>query len=487
VFPISLDNEPAAEDYYTEAYLDPDGEGGTHAAYGGWLRSRPLERPVSSSADWQLEDMKTDVERAAAAGIDGFNVDVLGLSGDNWDRVQLLLDAADAVEGFEIVLVPNANTRVVEDIDAFADAIAGLADHPSLHRLDDGRLLVSPFFADLLGADYWADWIAAMAERGVDVALMPILLKYSEHIDAFADISYGVSTWGGRSLASVENLGNLGRDAADRGLVWMQPVALQDVRPKSGVFDEADNTETMRAMWATAAEVDADWVNIVTWNDYSEETEVSPAVNTGWSVLDLNSYFLVGFKEGAPPPIVEDRIYVSHRVQPVAAVPTGPQTVLMKLRQGSSPARDEVEVLTFLRDGAVVDVTVGDSTYSYDAPAGVHAELFPLEPGAVSAVARADDGYTSAVSSPFVVTDEPVVQDLQYRVVGSGRDGEVSQGTATGDREASSSDSGAAGSSELADADGSGGVGAPVAIGVVALLAGAVAVAVVWMRRRRPA
>jgi Glycosyl hydrolase family 71 len=420
-FPISLDNEDPSDDYYARGFNAADGEGGNHAAYGGFFRQRPLPRAVDPSDDWALEDMKTEVQRATDAGIDGFVIDILSLSGPVWNRVLLLLDAASIVDPeFRIVLMPDGNTRVVSDPVVLADAMASIADHPAVHHLDDGRLVVAPFMPE--GAQWWADWMALMAERGISVAFMPVLLDYGRSIDDFAAISYGVSVWGGRSLDSVDNLARFAADAQGRGLVWMQPVALQDVRPKSGVYDEANNTETLRAMWSTAEATDADWVQIVTWNDYSEATEIAPSTNTGWSPLDINAYYLVSYKLGAAPTITRDRIYLSHRIQPVAAEPTDGQTSLMKLRTGSSPPRDGVEVLTFLRQGAAVEVTIGRSTHRYDAPAGVHAEVFPLEVGTVAARARAADGTETTVTSSHEVTDGPKVQDLQYRFANSGRD-----------------------------------------------------------------
>lgn len=55
------------------------------------------------------------------------------------------------------------------------------------------------------------------------------------------------------------------------------------------------------------------------------------------------------------------------------------------------------------------------------APAGVHAELFPLKTGTNSvSVARAGT-VTAHVASPFTVTSTPTVQDEQYYAADSGR------------------------------------------------------------------
>ncbi len=46
-YPISLDNQDGASDYYARNYLTAGGESGKHAAYGGLLRDRPQPRAAA--------------------------------------------------------------------------------------------------------------------------------------------------------------------------------------------------------------------------------------------------------------------------------------------------------------------------------------------------------------------------------------------------------------------------------------------------------
>ncbi|MCU1392760.1 MAG: hypothetical protein JWM34_1188 [Ilumatobacteraceae bacterium] len=425
-FLISLDNKPAASDYYTQGYLDPAGENGAHAASGGFLRERPLPRAVSSSHTWDLDDMKTDVRRASAAGIDGFTVDLLSLSGYNWDRVKMLITAAHQVDpSFTIMLMPDATTDVVDDPHALAVAIAGLAADTSTYHLSDGRLVVSPFYAEGRSAAWWAAWLSTMrTEFGINVAFVPTFLDYG-NAAAFSSISYGFSTWGDRSPNSIGGSVGEAQDAHAKGKLWMQPVAVQDARPYAGVYTEADNTETLRGLWNIAIQQNAEWVQLVTWNDYSEGTEISPSSHIGWSPLDLVSYYATWFKTGSEPTIVRDVLYLSHRIQPAAARPTGPETQLMQLRDGSSPARDQVELLAFLTGPARIMINVGSATYTYDAPAGRSSTDVPLGIGTVSANVTYANGASLSVTSPNPVVARPVVQDLQYYFASSSRDGVI--------------------------------------------------------------
>jgi hypothetical protein len=208
--------------------------------------------------------------------------------------------------------------------------------------------------------------------------------------------------------------------ARAHGKVWMQPVSVQDERPRSGLFDEAQNTTNLRDTWLSAINGDADWVQLTTWNDYTEGTAFAPSVHHGWSYLDISSYYITWFKTGHQPTIVRDTVYLTHRTQPWAALPTYPQSLLMTLR-GGSPARDTVEALTFLTAPATVTITVGGHTQSCQVAAGVDTCTVPLAPGQVSVSVQRAGQVVAAVRSPWTVTTTPYVQDLQYVAVSSRR------------------------------------------------------------------
>ncbi|HEX4515873.1 MAG TPA: glycoside hydrolase family 71 protein [Polyangiaceae bacterium] len=422
-FPISIDDKDASADYYATQFLTPNGENGKHVAYGGFLRERPLPRDVDPSPDWQLDDMKTEVRRADAAGLDGFTVDILGLTGPNWTRIPLLLQAAQAVDpDFKIVLMPDGTSSDTADPNALATAIAGLVQTyaSALFTTSDGRVVIAPFDPEVQGAAWWQTWIATMKTQGVDVAFVPCFLNYGSNVAAFDPFSYGFSNWGNRNPKANSNLGGSITDAHTRGKIWMQPVSVQDERPYAQVYDEADNSENLRVTWA-AATAGADWVQIPTWNDYSEGAEIAPSTGTGYSPLDISAYYLVQFKTGAAPPIVRDVVYVSHRVQQADAGVTN-ETTPMALRANGSPPRDDVEILTFLTAPAQVDVTIGATKYTFTAPQGVNAQDYPLAAGAVSATASRNGAPIATITSGYPITlgDVPI-QDLGYRFVSSGR------------------------------------------------------------------
>jgi Glycosyl hydrolase family 71 len=427
VFPISMDNKPSGEDSYTTQFLNPEGQGGKYAATGGFIRERPLPRAVNLSTNWQLDDMETEVRRASGAGLDGFAFDILSVSGVYWNRLKLLLEAAAIVDpNFRIMLRPASDASDVSDPQALASAIAGIANDPGVFHLSDGSLVVSPFAPESQGAPWWANWIDIMQDQyGIKIALVPCFVRYSaSNTSAFAPLSYGLSSWGNRSPDPDQSAGAITIDDAHAlGKIWMQPVSAQDERPNSGVYWEADNTENYRCTWNAAINDGADWVMIPTWNDYSEGTEISPSTHIGWGFLDLASYYLTRFKTGQWPTIVRDVIYVSHRVQFANALPqaSGGEKKLMKL-VSRSPARDAVEVLSFLTAPSIVEVNIGDKTQEVSVPAGESAVLLELAPGAISAQVIRNGQSIISVNSPFFVQTNFPIQNEQYYMVTNGRE-----------------------------------------------------------------
>ncbi|MFZ3474066.1 glycoside hydrolase family 71 protein [Streptomyces sp. 4.24] len=422
-YPLSLDNASADSDYYTRNYLDPDGESGKHQRYGGLLRDRPLPVPPKSG-DWELANLQQEVRTAGAAGIDGFTLDLLSLSGKNWERSKLLMSAARSVDpAFKVMLMPDMTSLKTDDPAVLADALADLAAAPAAHRLPDGRLVVSPFKAEAKSPAWWSQVMDVLESRhGVRTALVPLFLDYGANGERFAPISHGFSEWGSRSYVGQDGAAADVRKAHGMGKIWMQPVSVQDARPNQGIYDEAGNTATLRTTWNRAIEDGADWVQLTTWNDYSEGTQFAPSQHNGHAYLDLSSYYLAKFKTGSWPKIVRDTLYLTSRTQFAAADPTGDQSLVMSLRKGSAASRDTVEVLSFLTRPASVLRTVGSAKGTYEAPAGVHSELLPLTPGTSSATVVRDGKAGAGVRLLYPVDRKVEVQDLQYYAATSGRE-----------------------------------------------------------------
>ncbi len=424
--PISIDNEDGDKDYYATEYLAVGGENGKHAAYGGYLRDRPLPRAHSNLPDWRLADLRTEIGQAKSVGIDGFAVDVIDLRATS-TVVDQILQVAAAAGDFTILITTDMTGPFQAMTPAdFAAEIAPYLTSPGAYRLSDGRVVLGAFAAELQTPAWWASALAALRGRfKVDVAFVPTFVSVADNLEKFAPFSYGFGMWGGRSpkaMSSDDARRGSPVDVIRRthklGKIWMQPVAFQDSRPGSAIFEESANSQTNRMAWQLADQQHAEWVQLITWNDYSESTAMAPSVAHGWRILDMNAYDILRFKFGRAPRVLRDTLYVSYRRQPVSAGPIYHETSLMHVVPSSVTPRDTIEVVSFATAPSNVSVTAGTQHYSCRVRAGRGICTFPLSLGSISAEMQRDGETVAVAQSNADVTATPYVQDLQYRVVG---------------------------------------------------------------------
>lgn len=434
--PLSLDNLAPDRDYYATEYLEPTGEGGKHAAYGGYLRDRPLGR-APLPGHWRLADLRTEVRQAVSAGIDGFTMVIYQLPGDpesravaQWNTARMMMRAAASVDpGFKIIPMPDMSALTSVTPDQLARAMSYLARFPSIYRTADGRALYSPFYAERQDVAWWSNWLDTMARTyGTRTALWPTFLNETANQEAFAPIVEGIAGWGARdALGNPTDWSPMSpkdriRRTHELGEPFMTPVSVQDARPRSANWVEARNLETLRNTWDIALDGDADWVQLLTWNDLPESSGILPSLHHGWSLMDLMAYYTTWFKTGTAPTINQDAVYLTHRKHFAEDRPTFAQSTFA-VNIGQTPTRDAAEAQLFLTAPATVTVRSGSSTTSCDAPAGVSTCLVPLGVGTVSAEVVRDGALASRITSPWAVTRTPYVQDLQYVGVSSLREG----------------------------------------------------------------
>lgn len=434
--PISLDNKNPSDDYYQRNYLSPYGENSRHAAYGGFLRDRPLGRaPIAG--DWRLEDMKTEVRSAIGEGIDGFtvvlyNFPAAGQTNAQWTNIKLMMQAAAAVDpGFKIIPMPDMTSSLRNtDVATMSRRMAELGRHSAAYRIN-GSMVLSPFTAERKSASWWGSVKSTMQNsHGMPVAFWPLFQNEQTWASSFASISYGMANWGYRD--PVWNNPNSAGGPVGRmnkiqamGKKWMQPISVQDERPREGRYFEAANTSNLRNSWEITRKGGADWTQLVTWNDLPEGSGMLPSAKHGFSFLDINAYYLTWWKTGVAPTIKRDAIYLTHRKQKLSAKTTYAQKLYMTNHDGGTPARDTVEALTFSRAAGTVKIVVGGATHTCAVDAGVDTCTVPLGTGTVSAQLIRSGSVVSSLTSPFKVTSNPYVQDFEYVGSSSLRDGQT--------------------------------------------------------------
>jgi hypothetical protein len=362
----------------------------------------------------------TEIRQAKDAGIDGWTLDLLSPSGQNWQAVINMMKAADRVGGFLVVpMVDGTASFSKESPKTVAQLLASLYAYDSVY-VDDGEYFLSSFKAEGRSVEWWTEVIGLLeSEYKLPITFQAVFLDAGErNMQAFAGIADGFGNWGMRTEANILRTPNNDARAAAHGKTWMEPIALQDVRALSYTYADSYNTASVRTQWAKAIREQVDYIQLVTWNDYSESTHINPSVAHGESFLDLTRYYSEWFHSGAQPAITEDAMIVTHRIQFHNATPTYRHRLMTPNLGGESfSPRDTVEALVWLTAPATVEITAGGKTTTFSAPAGVTAFTAPLQLGTISAKITRNGSTVDSAVSPHPVVSNPYTQDLQYYAV----------------------------------------------------------------------
>lgn len=381
-FPISIDDGNPDGDYYAKGYLSPDGENGIHRPYGRFINQRPLPRLPRLVPDWHELDVYDEVRMAAETGMDGFAYNILTTTGSHWERLLTLMKQVNKYgKGFKILIMPDMTAEFSEHPERMVPALLKIAGDPSLYRDGSGKLVIAPYNAYAQPPQWWKERLAELKSHGVDVVFMPGFQGWWKYLKDYRELCWGFFDWGTSALDEQLGWRRQALRETDRyGKVFMAPVRPQDCRPRAGMAGEAHNSELFRAMWQTAIDYNAGWVQLVTWSDYSEGTEIAPSTGTRWAFYDLTAYYTSYFKTGKPPKIERDAIYWFHRRQHTDAPYDKTQQTRGPFRIVGTP-HNEIELLGFLKAPGTLRITLNGKVHEQAFPAGMHSFKIPLECG----------------------------------------------------------------------------------------------------------
>jgi hypothetical protein len=423
-FPVSIDNVAPANDYYNSQYLSVSGESDKWQKQGGYLRQRPLGVTPSASANWRQLNMESEVRAAIARGITGFTFDSMSANDatDSSSALHLMLAAAQAVDSrFKIVVMPDL-TVLGNDTSSVEKIIASAAASPAAYRLSDGRVVVSAFDAAANPASWWQSALSNLKSQGLQVAFVPTFVSWPNSPNAFAAFSYGYGDWGTATIASAQAIqSQVGTINKTDGKVSMMPVNPQQFRPKDFLYWEAGNSGAFRDAWTSSIQGGADWVQLVTWNDFSESGQIAPFTDStlqrtiGTGYYDLNGYYAAWFLTGQQPQITHDVLYYFYRRETTtAAAPKQSQ----KAGIATGAAENDIELLAFLTSPGVLKITIGAKTFTQNAEAGISSFKVPSQAGTpVFTLSRSGSDVVSLKGGVPIYGSSGLpngVQDLTY-------------------------------------------------------------------------
>ena len=410
-FQISFDNKVATSDQYSLVFLSRQGEGEKFSQNGGFLRERPLPAGPWPQPYWRDINEAIDILRAQRIGADGFGYDLGSLPGtSSFDKVQQFCEiAAHVAPGFRFLIEPDMVMLKPHINEAtLVAAVDSLSKCPAVGRTADGSILLIPFAPETMPGSFWQNVMGLFSRQGQKVALVPDFVSSLGSANQIAPLAYGITQWGQRDPGDVLNVVNA-VPSLRPGQIWIQPVAPQDARPKDLVFWEASNTEMFRDSWMEALSRKTNGVQIITWNDYSELTEIAPSTGTQFLFYDLSAYYISWFKDRRPPQILRDAIFYDYR--PAIFDPDHPADPTERpfQRLGKTPTQNFIEMLAMLTAPSTLEIDIGQAKYDRSFNAGLAVMRIPAVPGTPTfsvhrggkLVATVDGLWKIAASSPI--------------------------------------------------------------------------------------
>jgi len=359
-----------------------------------------------------VERNKQEMELAQRHGIDGFLLDMGGWGDADNGYVKNAANLFEAAKqlgtGFKLALAPEYLVSPFEK--HVPDMVMKFKDHPNYLK-QDGR----PVLGTYVGLDHpgYLPALKALEAKGVKVFLIPDAglnsrprALYNPSYETFERLfETPVGQYmDGLMMFQAEQLGNhisanaLGRRVTQKsGKLFAAGVIpnynsanLQDYRGLSGYLDQ----------WEGAVNDGADWISLVIWNDFNEDSALMPSrwpagyerylFSRDESYLDATAYASAWFKAGRRPEITQDKMFVTYRnrsqwLRKAWDYKTKKWVDACLNNSSFDQIHDDnadlVYVDTFLTAPASLTVRLGGKLQKFELPAGVGHASVPLVPG----------------------------------------------------------------------------------------------------------
>lgn len=356
-----------------------------------------------------VEGYKQEIALAQRHGIDGFLLDVGAWKTGNGDNLQSTnyVESADRMyqaarelnSGFLLAMAPEYSVQPFPE--NIQDMVLRYRDHPN-QLYHEGKIVLSGYCS----ASMFAPSMAKFKADGVPVCLvsnifMPRFLynpSMENYVDELTAAPYldGLMMFNAEQVGTVLNMNSAGRRATQK----MGKLLAAGVIPAYNSANLADfhGLHGYLTMWQSALNDGADWISIVIWNDYNEDSGLMPSrwpfgserylYDRDESLLDVTAFTSAWFKSGIQPAITQDKLFVSYRNRSkwLRKAWDGNKWVDVSLGGGHydqihDDVQDVVYVDSFLTAPASLTVYLGKTQQRFTLPAGIgHVEL-PMTPG----------------------------------------------------------------------------------------------------------
>lgn len=347
----------------------------------------------SSIADYQKE-----IRAAQAVGVDGFALNCGSWTKEGYYKQRALLIYQAAKElgtGFELLLSID-HASGISDAEV-KDMIETVRDHPNQFRYK-GKPVVSTFAGDASKTKFLRDTFGdsvvyvpfyypkPAAEMPGEGQVGQVFDEHAAGVDGF--FHFGAAGTSGQVVKTNRRMAQKWKGAGKLFMVGISPF-YRGHGINYRVFNY-NGFEGVAQQWEGAIEDGADWVELVTWNDWGESSYFAPlpdnapagSIWTGqWGVLtshkaylDASCYYIAWFKTGKKPSIQKDRLFYFYRLNP-ANVPANKNLSdagknEMGLPDHAQKLPDGVYVSVFLKAPAECSIYSGAAVQTFALPEG---------------------------------------------------------------------------------------------------------------------
>ncbi|KAL0257045.1 hypothetical protein SLS55_007855 [Diplodia seriata] len=396
---------------------------------------------------YTTDTWKSDIQLAQASGIDGFVLNIATpLNEDMRTQIAAAFTAANDLASefkcfFSFDYLGGSGAWDYEDIISLMTEYGPNYAYQKATR-DNASL---PFVSTFEGGAYASNWTTIKSE--VDVYLVPDWTGSGSdvvkaNIDAGASID-GFFSWdmwpeGANDMTTTPDTTWQGVLGDKDYMMGVSPWFFTDLKGygKQRLW-RGDDLWAQR--WDQVMEVDPEWVEIVTWNDYGESHYIGPIWEAGipqdtendadarWYVegmshqhwRDLLPYYIARYKNGEAPAITEEKISWWYRLSPKAAGTTevtGNDCSYQTCLDPNDIVQDEVFFTALISDASNTNVVVqiGDNDAVSHAATTVGPNHF----------SQSFNGQLGNVTFSIVRNEETVLSGTGYAIVAEPANGE---------------------------------------------------------------
>jgi glucan endo-1,3-alpha-glucosidase len=394
-----------------------------------------------------VEFYMQEIELAQRHGIDGFALNCGAWTekdaktgeikdGPYVKAAERMYEAARRLDtGFKLMMSPDGKTEFLPDM------VRRFYKHPNQFRWN-GKAVISGWAGTLR----WGDPVRTVRGEGYEFLFVPnthLVPKYSmaySHEAADWQLT-GHDPLDGYFLFAIDGTVNdllrdnavIRRAAYHHNKIFMAGVAPAYNSPNLRDFHGFRGYDVM---WQGIVRDRPEWVEIVTWNDYTEDSQLMPwrwqqdwekqVVSRDESFLDATGYYARWFKSRRQPAITQDKVYYTYRNRSQwLREQWNPETeqwlditstAMSKRDQIHDDVQDKLYATTFLTAPAELTVELGGKTHRFQQPAGVAHVNVPMAAGTPRfKLARGGKELASFVGRKQIIDEATMTKENSWK------------------------------------------------------------------------